>query len=100
MGAEILGVSVDSHYCHAAFAARLKLEFPLLSDFNREIVGAYAGFYDSIEGMRGVSRRAIIVVDPSGTVRWTWSTDNPGEVPDIEPVREAVQEIFHERRSR
>jgi peroxiredoxin len=98
MGAEIVGVSVDSSFCHRAFAKRLGLEFPLVSDFNREIVGAYAGFYESIDGMRDVSRRAIVVVDPSGTVRWTWSTDDPGQVPDIESVREAVQEIFHEQR--
>jgi peroxiredoxin len=97
MGAEILGVSVDSSWCHAAFANRLKLHFPLVSDFNREIVGDYVGFYDAIDGMHDVARRAIVVVDPAGTVRWTWSTDNPGEVPDTEPVREVVQDIFHER---
>lgn len=96
MGAEVLGVSVDSTWCHAAFAKRLNLEFPLLSDFNREVIGDYVGFYESIDGMRDVSRRGIVVVDASGTVRWTWATDDPGEVPDTEAVREAVQEIFHE----
>lgn len=96
MGAEVLGVSVDSTWCHAAFAKRLGLEFPLLSDFNREVIGDYVGFYEDIDGMRGVSRRGVVVVDPSGTVRWTWATDDPGEVPDTEAVREAVQEIFHE----
>lgn len=97
MGAEIVGVSVDAPACHTAFAHRLKLEFPLVSDFNREIVATYAGTYDTHEGLRGVSRRAIVVVDPGGTVRWTWSTDDPDEVPDTERVREAVQEVFHAR---
>jgi peroxiredoxin len=96
MGAEIVGVSVDSHYCHAAFSARLRLEFPLVSDFNREITGLYAGFYDSYEGMHRVSRRVIVVVDPSGTVRWTWSAKDPADVPDTEQVREVVQDIFHQ----
>lgn len=96
MGAEIVGVSVDSHYCHAAFSARLKLEFPLVSDFNREVIGRYAGFYESYEGMREVSRRAIVVVDPTGAVRWTWSARMPDEVPETEHVREVVQDIFQD----
>jgi peroxiredoxin len=98
MGAEVIGVSTDSSWCHTAFAKRLGLEFPLVSDFNREIIGDYVGFYESIDGMRNVSRRGIVVVDPSGIVRWTWSTDDPGQVPDTEAVREAVQEIAHEGR--
>lgn len=95
MGAEIVGISVDSRYSHRAYAERLGLDFPLVSDFNREIVGTYVGFYDDVGGMKGVSRRSIVVVDPSGSVRWVWSTDDPGEVPDTEAVREAVQDIFH-----
>ena len=98
MGAEILGVSVDSTWCHAAFAKRLNLQFPLVSDFNREIVGEYVGFYESYGGMRDCARRAIVVVDPEGVVRWTWSADDPAQAPDTEHVREVVQDIFHERR--
>jgi peroxiredoxin len=96
MGAEIVGVSVDSDWCHRAFAQRLGLEFPLVSDFNREIIGRYAGFYESFGGMRRVARRVIVVVAPSGSVRWVWSSDDPDVGPDLEAVREAVQEIFHE----
>lgn len=96
MGAEVLGVSTDSHFSHAAYAERLGIGFPLLSDYNREMVGDYVGFYDDLAGYRGVNRRAVVVLDRSGRVAWTWSTDDPGQIPDTEEVREAVQEIAYD----
>lgn len=96
MGAEIAGVSVDSHFSHAAFAAQLKLRYRLFSDFNREMVGEFAGFFPEVAGYRKVNRRRILVIDPNSTVRWEWTASTPGEVPDTEAVREAVQEVAYE----
>ncbi|MBW3588493.1 MAG: redoxin domain-containing protein [Actinobacteria bacterium] len=94
MGAKVAGVSTDSSWSHAAYRQRLKLRFPLLSDYNREIVGDYVGFYEDVAGYKGVNRRGIVIVDGERRLRWRWVTDNPGEMPDTEMVREAVQELW------
>jgi len=95
MGAEIVGISVDSHHSHAAFATSLGLRFPLVSDFNRQIVEEYAGYFDDVGGYRLVNRRCLLVLDPQRVVRWTWAAAWPAEAPDTECLREAVQDVVY-----
>ena len=77
-GAAIVGISVDSKWCHRAFAADRHLHFPLLSDFEPkgELSRRY-GVYDTA----GESKRALFVLDDDGVIRWSYvsPTDvNPG----------------------
>lgn len=95
MGAEIVGISVDSHFSHKAFAARLKLHYKLLSDFNRQVIGSYVGYFDDVLGYAEVARRSVVVIDRVRTVRWMWLADAPEDVVDTESVREAVQEVVY-----
>jgi peroxiredoxin len=77
--AQLLGISVDNAWCHAAFASELKLAFPLLADF--EPKGAVARRYGVYREGEGVSERALFVVDAGGTVAWSHVSPiavNPG----------------------
>jgi peroxiredoxin len=77
--AEMLGVSVDGHWCHAAFAESRKLRFRLLADF--EPKGALARQYGAYRDADGTSERALFVIDPHGIVRWSFLSPievNPG----------------------
>ena len=77
--AEILGLSVDGPWCHAAFARDRKLRFPLLADF--EPKGAVARAYGVYLPESGFSGRALFVIDESGIVRWSYISPldvNPG----------------------
>ena len=78
-GAELLGVSVDGVWCHAAFAQHRKLRFPLLADF--EPKGAVARAYGVYRAGDGFSERALFVVDGDGVIRWSHVSPvgvNPG----------------------
>ena len=78
-GAELLGISVDGAWCHAAFARERKLRFPLLADF--EPKGAVSRRYGAYDAEGGVSARALFVIDGDGIIRWSHlSPDdvNPG----------------------
>jgi peroxiredoxin len=78
-GAQILGISVDGAWCHAAFARDRKLRFPLLADF--EPKGAVARQYSVYRPGEGVSERALFVIDADGIVRWRYVSPigvNPG----------------------
>lgn len=67
-GAQLLGISVDGVWCHAAFAGERKLHFPLLADF--EPKGAVARRYGVYRDPEGTSERALFVIDADGVVRW------------------------------
>ena len=78
-GAQILGISVDGAWCHAAFTHDRKLKFPLLADF--EPKGAVARLYGVYQGEAGVSERALFVIDAEGVIRWSYLSPigiNPG----------------------
>ncbi|HEV7596067.1 MAG TPA: redoxin domain-containing protein [Gemmatimonadaceae bacterium] len=77
--AEVLGISVDSAWCHAAFAKDRKLRFPLLADF--EPKGAVARLYGAYRQQDGTSERALFVLDAAGVIRWSYCSPigvNPG----------------------
>jgi peroxiredoxin len=77
--AQLLGISVDGAWCHAAFAKDRKLRFPLLADF--EPKGQVAKQYGVYREGEGVSERALFVVDAGGKVAWSYVSPiavNPG----------------------
>ena len=79
LGAELLGISVDGAWCHAAFARDRKLHFPLLADFHPK--GAVARAYGVYREDDGVSERALFVINPEGIVHWSYVSPigvNPG----------------------
>jgi len=77
--AELIGISVDGAWCHAAFAKQNKLHFPLLADF--EPKGAVAHAYGIYDQKNGTSERALFVIDPAGIIHWSYVSPvgvNPG----------------------
>ena len=67
--AQLLGISVDGTWCHAAFARDRRLRFPLLADF--EPKGAVARRYGAYRQADGFSERALFVIDGGGIIRWS-----------------------------
>jgi peroxiredoxin len=94
LGARIVGISVESDRAHRAFAEHLGLDFPLVSDFNREVVGKYGIQYEEpYNGMKGMSRRSVFVVGTDGIVRYTWVTDDPLIAPNVNEVLGALEQL-------
>jgi peroxiredoxin len=86
-GAALVGISVDSTYCHHAFRKQLNLSMPLLADFNPkgEVSKAYGAW---IEGA-GISNRALVLVE-DGEVKWSYAAPNPGEIPGANLIFDAL----------
>ena len=89
LGAEVLGVSVDSHYANSAFAERLGLSFPLLSDFKREVSVAYGMLIESA----GYSGRALFVVDRDGRIAYRDISPVTSRIPDNEALLAALERL-------
>ena len=90
LDAQVLGVSVDSAWSHKAFAEKMGIKYPLLADFQpRGAVGEKYGVYLADKGITG---RAIAVVDRSGKIAWFKNYDIP-TLPDIKEVSEALSKL-------
>lgn len=77
--ATILGISVDSKWCHLAFAESRKLHFPLLADF--EPKGEVSRTYGVYNEEEGECNRALFVIDKEGRIAWSYQSPiaiNPG----------------------
>ena len=93
-GAELLGISVDGAWCHAAFAKHQHLHFPLLSDF--EPKGAVAKQYGAYRDKDGFAERALFVLDEQGKVFWSYCSPvavNPG----ADGILEALEDLAAQR---
>lgn len=86
--ATVLGISVDSIYVQAKFKVEQGLNFPILSDFNKDASRAYETIYETFGamGMKGVSKRSAFVIDKEGIVRYAEVLENASEVPNFENI--------------
>lgn len=87
VNATVLGISVDSVFTLNKFKEEQQYNFPLLSDFNKEVSGLYDTIYhDWILDMKGVSKRSAFVIDKEGIVQYAEVLENAGEVPNFEKI--------------
>jgi len=92
--AQVFGISVDSLYTLAIFKKEQELNFPLLSDFNKEVSAAYGALYELFGfDMKGVSKRAAFVLDKDGIVRYAQVLENASEQPDFNAILSTLQTI-------
>jgi peroxiredoxin len=88
--AQVLGISVDSVWSHKAFAEKMGIHYPLLADFQPR--GAVADRFGVYLADKGITGRAIAIIDRSGRVAWFKSYDIP-TVPDIKEVADALSKL-------
>src|SRR6202165_4946714 len=90
LNAQVGGLSVDSVWSHKAFADKMGIQYPLLADFQpRGAVAEKFGFYLADKGITG---RAIAIVDEAGKIAWLKNYDIP-TVPDMKEVSQALSKV-------
>jgi mycoredoxin-dependent peroxiredoxin len=90
LDAQVLGVSVDSVWSHKAFAEKMGIRYPLLADFHPR--GAMSDKFGVYMADKGITGRAIAVVDRGGKLAWFKNYDIP-TVPDMKEVADALAGI-------
>ncbi len=92
LNAQILGISVDSPFSLAKFKEEQQYQFPLLSDFNKEVSAAYGALYaDFVLGLKGVSKRAAFVLDEDHNVVYAEVLEVATDLPDFNAIAESVK---------
>lgn len=89
---QVLGISIDSLFTLNKFKADQNLNFPLLSDFNKDVASAYGVLYRTFPSfeMNGVSKRAAFVIDKNGVVQYSEVCASPGDQPDFAAIQETL----------
>ena len=90
LNAKVFGISVDSPFAQEAMSIKEELNFPLLSDFNKEVSSKYGVLYEDFIGFKGVSKRSAFVISKNGDVAFSWSSDDPKQLPDFNAIKEAL----------
>ncbi|MBU2491387.1 MAG: peroxiredoxin [Bacteroidetes bacterium] len=97
LNAQVLAISVDSHYAQKLWTEKHKFNFPLLSDFNKEVSQKYGVIHDIFApgklDYKGVSKRSVFVIDKNGIVRHAEILENPGNEPNYEAVKEILKKL-------
>jgi len=90
--AQVVGISVDSVPSHIAFARSLGgIEtYPLLADFHPK--GAVSKKYGVWKEDKGISERAIVIVDKQGVIRYI-DVHDISEAPENEQLLEVLREL-------
>ena len=90
VNANVLGVSTDTFFALKAWADQQQFNFPLLSDYNRDILGKYGVNNPDMIGLKNIAKRAVFVIDKSGVVRHAEVLDDARNEPDYGKVKAAL----------
>ncbi len=90
LDAQVLGLSVDSAWSHKAYAEKMGIQYPLLADFQPR--GAVAEKFGMFLADKGITGRAIAIINKDGKVAWFKQYDIP-TVPDLSEVSQALAQV-------
>ncbi len=91
LNAQPIAISVDTPWTLEKFAAESNATFPFLSDFNKTVTRTYEVYREDFAfGMKGVSDRAVFVIDANGVITYAWVGEHPGVFPDLDAVKKAL----------
>lgn len=93
LNAEVIGISVDSPFAQAAWAAKEKIGITLVSDLNKQTTKAYDVVFPMLAGVGDTSARAAFVIDKNGVVQYSEQTPTPKDLPNFNAVKEVLAKL-------
>ena len=93
--AQVIGISVNDPFCNKAFSDTNGLNFPILSDYEREVVKIYGVAAKDFAGLKGytAAKRSIFIIDSQNIVRYKWITDDPAIEPNYDEIMSMLEKI-------
>jgi peroxiredoxin len=95
VNARVVGISTDTFFVLKAWNDQQRLGFPLLSDYNKDVIRAYDVVNPDMIGLKDIAKRAVFVVDKDGIVRYREVLDDARNEPDYRKLNEALATIGH-----
>ena len=95
--ARVYGISTDTFFALKAFQDQQKLTFPLLSDYNKEVIRDYGVFNEDMIGLKGIAKRAVFVIDKDGVVRHREVLEDARNEPNYQQVFDSLTPVSENR---
>jgi len=93
VNATVLGISVDTFFALKAWGDAQSLAFPLLSDFNKDVIRKYGVVNPDMIGLKDISKRAIFVIDSGGVVRHREVLDDARNEPNYATITQTLSSL-------
>ena len=95
LDAQILGISVNDPFSNKAFHEENALNFPLLSDYTREVVRRYGVYHEDFAGLKGytTAKRSVFILDEDGVIRYKWVTEDPSIEPPYDELEKELKKL-------
>jgi peroxiredoxin len=95
LNAQVIGVGVTDPFSNTAFSEKNRLPFPVLSDYNREVIKKYDLIFPDFAGLKGytVAKRSIFILDEQGVVRFIWISNDPLVEPNYGEIQKVLEQI-------
>jgi peroxiredoxin len=93
MNAAVYGISGDNPFAQEAWAQKEKIQIPLVSDLNKEVIKKYDVVFPMLAGIGDTAARAAFVIDKSGVIQYSEQTPSPKELPNFDKVKEALAKL-------
>jgi glutaredoxin-dependent peroxiredoxin len=93
LNASVLGISTDTFFALKAWHDQERLGFPLLSDYNKDVIKAYDVMNPDMIGLKNIAKRAVFVIDKGGVVRYREVLEDARNEPDYAKLNEALTQL-------
>ncbi|HEY5232361.1 MAG TPA: redoxin domain-containing protein [Verrucomicrobiae bacterium] len=93
LGADVIGISVDTPFAQEAWAQKEKIGVKLASDLNKEVIKKYHVVFPMLAGVGDTAARAAFVIDKSGVVQYSEQTPTPKDLPNFEAVKAVLAKL-------
>ncbi|MGI0029541.1 MAG: redoxin domain-containing protein [Nitrososphaera sp.] len=93
LGADVIGISVDGPFANKFFIQNRHLNFPVLSDYKRDVIKRYGIVMKNLGPLKDydAAKRSVFILDSSGSVVYRWISDNPLVEPNYDEIKEALK---------
>jgi len=93
LGADVIGVSVDSPFAQEAWAQKEKIGITLASDLNKQVIKQYDVVFPMLAGVGDTAARAAFVIDKTGVVQYSEQTPTPKDLPHFDQVKATLAKL-------
>ena len=93
LGADVIGVSVDSPFAQEAWAQKEHIGITLVSDLNKTVTKAFDVLFPGLAEIGDTSARAAFIVDSKGVIQYAEQTATPKDLPHFEAIKSKLAEL-------
>jgi peroxiredoxin len=93
LNAEVVGISIDTPFAQEAWAQKEKIQIPLASDLNKEVINKYDVVFPMLAGIGDTAARAAVVIDKQGVVQYSEQTPTPKDLPNFDKIKETLAKL-------